>query len=88
MNSESAGGAAEVLLTALAKSEDYFKNIDIKLINIIHDEIILEVGEKEVSRASSALKEVMTESFLMLFPNSSATKLVEIKTGSNWADTR
>ena len=88
LNTPIQAGAAEVLLTALAKSEDYFKNIDIKLINIIHDEIILEVGEKEVSRASSALKEVMTESFLMLFPNSSATKLVEIKTGSNWADTR
>jgi DNA polymerase-1 len=45
LNTPIQGAAAEVLLAALAKLEDYLAGLDAKLVNIIHDELVLEAAE-------------------------------------------
>ncbi len=88
LNTPIQGGAAEVLLAALARLENHLRNLDAKLVNIVHDEIVLEVAEKDVQPAIEALKKAMTEGLLAIFPHATAVGLVEARAGINWAEAK
>jgi hypothetical protein len=47
-------------------------NQDIKLVNIVHDELVFEVGEDKASDSTSMIEQVIVESFLMSFPEAKA----------------
>jgi|TARA_B100002003_G_scaffold251677_1_gene296645 DNA polymerase-1 len=88
LNTPIQGGAAEVLLIALARLDYYLTGLDAKLVNIIHDEIILEVTELDAGKTTIALEKAMVEGFLALFPNGGIKNLVEIKSVNNWAEAK
>jgi DNA polymerase-1 len=82
------GGAAEVLLLALALLAKQLREAGIRggLITCVHDSIMLEVIEADAERAMAILRGAMTEAFMVLFPAAPIKNLVEVKIGSNWGD--
>ena len=65
-------------------------NLDIKLVNILHDELVFEIEESDASIAVSIIEEVMVAGFLMSFPEAQemTTDLVEVNTGCNWYEAK
>jgi DNA polymerase-1 len=82
------GGAAEVLLAALAKLEDYLTELEAKLVNTIHDELVIEAAEEDQAQVVIAVKKAMVEGMLAIFPEASTKNLVEINKGDNWAEAK
>jgi DNA polymerase I len=87
INTPIQGGAAEVMLAALVLLSDYLKGIDAKLVNIVHDEFVLEV-DKGDQIAMVAVQAAMEEGMLQIFPEASTRNLVEINSGFNWAEAK
>lgn len=87
LNTPIQGGAAEILLAALARLDHHLSGLDARLVNVVHDEIVLEVAEAEAEPAKRALEAAMTEGFLSVFPDAEAITrgLVEAHHGPNWA---
>jgi DNA polymerase-1 len=88
LNTPIQGGAAEVLMAALSRLPKCLKGIDAKLVNIVHDEIVLEVDNKDIDCAKAALEKAMVEGMLAVFPQASTRNLVESKSGNNWAEAK
>ncbi|MEW5818141.1 MAG: DNA polymerase, partial [Spirochaetota bacterium] len=88
LNTPIQGGAAEVLMAALARLSRYIDGIDAKLVNIVHDEIVLEVADPDIDSAKTALEKAMVEGMLAVFPNAGTKNLVEAKSGKNWAEAK
>ena len=86
LNTPIQGGAAEVLLAALGALEKHLKGVDAKLVNIVHDEIVMEVALDHSHKAVIALEAAMTEGMLTIFPKASIKNLVDVNTGLNWAE--
>jgi len=84
------GGAAEVMLAALIALDNKIAStgINAKMVNIVHDEIILEVAEEHAGAACSILEEAMIEGMLFVFPEAFTNGLVEAAIGDNWAETK
>ena len=85
LNSPIQGAAGEVMLAALAALDRRLKGIDAKLVNVIHDEILLEVAASDVNAAKTAVEEAMVEGMLSVFPQANCNGLVEAHSGPNWA---
>jgi DNA polymerase I-like protein with 3'-5' exonuclease and polymerase domains len=88
LNTPIQGGAAEVLMAALARLEESFSGLDAKFVNMVHDEIVLEVAESEAEAAKTALVSAMTDGFLAIFPGATTVNLVEVMSGRNWAEAK
>tara|TARA_B100002003_G_scaffold200101_1_gene191337 strand:- start:676 stop:2601 length:1926 start_codon:yes stop_codon:yes gene_type:complete len=88
LNTPVQGGAAEVFLLALSNLKDGLSGIDAQLVNIIHDEIVLEALKKDARKVRYALKRAMVNGFLALFPEASTENLVNSKSAENWADAK
>lgn len=89
MNTPVQGGAAEVMLGALIDVEKVMP-AEVKLVNCVHDEIILETENDEatIEAAKFCLKESMEIGFLNVFPNGITNKLSECGHGGNWAEAK
>ena len=87
LNTPIQGGAAEVLLAALARLEDALAGLDAHLVNVVHDELVLEVAEGDATAVKAAVEQAMAEGFLAVFPDGAGVTsgLVEAKAGPNWA---
>lgn len=81
------GSAAEVVITAMLKLHKELPS-DIKLVNVVHDEIILEAPQAHREEAKQLLKDCMESAMLSLFPKATLNKLVEVKSGANWSETK
>ena len=90
LNTPIQGGAAEVLLAALARLDRSIEEekIDAKLVNVVHDEIILEVVEADADRAKKLLETAMVKGMQEVFPNACTKDLVEAHIGKNWAEAK
>ncbi len=90
LNTPIQGGAAEVLLAALARLEDALAGLDARLVNVVHDELVLEVAEKDAAAVRTGVERAMAEGFLAVFPDGAAVTsgLVEAKAGPNWAEAK
>ena len=62
------GGAAEVMLAALARLKENMKGIDFKLVNVIHDEMVIEVKADDIYLAEVGLEVSMIEGMRQIFP--------------------
>jgi DNA polymerase I len=84
------GSAGEVLLSALAELDKALaaSGLDIKLVNIIHDEIVLEVAEANAEPAARLLEKAMVDGMLRIFPEAETKKLVKAKIGNNWGEAK
>jgi DNA polymerase I len=87
LNTPIQGGAAEIILATLAVLDRHLAGLNARLVNIVHDELVLEVAEADADKAIAAVESAMTEGFLAIFPEGRAvtTGLVEAHQGPNWA---
>ena len=83
------GAAAEITLHAITRLSPFLCD-DCRLVNVIHDEILLEVKEDHVKAYADKAKEAMELAFLDVFPNAAPylKGLVEAKIGKNWGETK
>jgi len=83
------GGAAEITLYALIRLLPMLSE-ECRLVNVIHDEILLEVKEEKTNEYALKATEDMELAFLDVFPNAKPylKGLVEAKIGKNWAETK
>jgi DNA polymerase-1 len=83
------GAAAEITLHALTRIVPLLCD-DCRLVNVIHDEILLEVRQEIAEECAQKAKEAMIAAFLDVFPNSEPylKGLVEAKIGKNWAEAK
>jgi DNA polymerase I-like protein with 3'-5' exonuclease and polymerase domains len=90
LNTPVQGGAAEIMLHALTLLDDALEPAEARLVNCIHDELVLEVPEESAERITPILEQVMCEGFLQMFPSAAAmtADLVEARTGRNWQEAK
>ena len=88
LNTPVQGGAAEVMLAALAALDRRLKGLDAKLVNVVHDEIVLDVAADQAQAAKTAVEEAMVEGMLSVFPRADCNGLVEAHSGCNWAEAK
>jgi DNA polymerase I-like protein with 3'-5' exonuclease and polymerase domains len=82
------GGAAEVLLQALALVDKALDHSKAKIVNCIHDEIILESLEDYKDEASKLLEGSMIAAFSAVFPAQTTKNLIETKSAKNWRNAK
>jgi DNA polymerase-1 len=82
------GACADVMMRAVAAVHRRLRadGHDAVMVAQIHDELILEADAQAVCAVGKLLAEEMTTAFTITFPEAPATDLVEVKTGSSWAD--
>ncbi len=90
LNTPIQGGAAEIMLAALAALEHSINEsgIDAKLVNVIHDEIVLEAAKEVSEQAKEILQQAMIDGMLKIFPDAATNGLVEANVGANWAEAK
>lgn len=88
MNHPIQGGAAEILLYALVDLEKKSRQYGFKLLNTVHDEVVLEVDRGAQTDVSEVVTKTMTEAYLKVFPNGVVNKLVSVGCGTNWAEAK
>jgi DNA polymerase-1 len=83
------GAAAEITLHALMRLTSLLCD-DCRLVNVIHDEILLEVTEDKAQAYADKAKDAMELAFLDVFPDAKPylKGLVEAKIGKTWAETK
>jgi DNA polymerase-1 len=83
LNTPVQGGAAECLLAALAALD--VDSLGGRLVNIVHDELVVECEPEQAGAVSAAVEAAMVAGFLAIFPQGSTRDLVEAHSGLNWA---
>ncbi|MFI0435970.1 MAG: DNA polymerase [Parachlamydiaceae bacterium] len=83
------GAAAEITLHALIRLIPFLSK-ECQLVNVIHDEILLEVADDKVHEFIEKAVNAMEEAFIDVFPTSKPylKGLVEAKYGKTWAETK
>lgn len=87
MNHPIQGAAAEIMLSALIRIF-IDQPTGIRLVNTVHDEIVLECKVIHVPFTARLLREAMIAGYLDVFPNGITRDLVEVGAGLNWADAK
>jgi DNA polymerase-1 len=75
--------AADVLLTAIYRVD---RALPGTLVAAVHDELLLEVDEKQVEHAEQILEEEMTAAYQHWFPQAPTSGLVKIQRLRAWSD--
>ncbi len=81
------GVCADIAMQALAYVDDalFMAGIDGGPVAWTHDEITLEVREKDAEAAGELLTDDMTRAFAETFPSAPLEKLVKARIGADWA---
>jgi DNA polymerase I len=81
------GACADASMLALAYIDQtlFEQNIDGGPVAWLHDEIVLEVAEKDAERAKRLLEQAMTNAFAETFPGAPLRDLVKAHIGADWA---
>lgn len=90
MNTPVQGGACECMLYALIQLQNYADDCNFKIINCVHDEIILETTDTthNIETAKGALKSAMRIGFERVFPDGINKDLCEVGVGFNWGSAK
>ena len=59
-----------------------------RLVNIVHDELVVECAPEQAGAVSAAVEAAMVAGFLAIFPQGSTCDLVEAHSGPNWASAK
>jgi DNA polymerase-1 len=84
LNTPVQGGAAEVMQAALASLDRKLKGMDALLVNVVHDEVILDVAPQDAAAAKTALEKAMVEGMVAVFLAANIDGLVDAHSGENW----
>ena len=85
LNTPIQGGAAEAMLAALAVLEPQLAGLGAALVNVVHDELVVECDPDNAGAVAHAVEAAMVAGFAVIFPRGSTRDLVEAHTGANWA---
>jgi DNA polymerase I-like protein with 3'-5' exonuclease and polymerase domains len=91
MNTPVQGGAAECMLHALVFLYHTFlehPDLEAKLVNCVHDEIVVECPKSKADEVSFAVNSCMVEGFLAVFPEGITNHLVACGIGPTWAEAK
>lgn len=90
MNTPIQGGAGEVMLLSIYKIWKFIQDndVDAYLVNVVHDEVIIDCLDKDVEVMKKAIEDCMCEAFLKVFPDGCVRYLVKIGVGDNWAEAK
>ena len=82
--------AAAILCIAQANIRTAFKKnrIDGHIYVNVHDEVISTVREDQKELGMKLQKECMEQAMLTVFPDATLVKLVDVRSGYNWAETK
>lgn len=83
MNHPVQGGAAEIMLYALIRLDRELGGKG-KLVNCVHDELLVECAADLEQECSSKLEDCMVKAYLDVFPNGITRNLVDVKYGASW----
>ncbi len=81
INAPMQGTAADIIKLAMIRVSEWLKNskLDAKVIMQVHDELVLEVAEKDLKAVSEGLKKEMSEAASLSVP-----LVVDVGVGDNW----
>jgi len=79
------GAAADLMLAQIALVDCALRGLRGGLILTIHDELIAEVHEADAEKAKAAMVEVMTETFIKMFPGAPSKDIVAASIRPTWA---
>ena len=79
------GAAADLMLAQIALVDCALRGLRGGLILTIHDELIAEVHEADAEKAKAAMVEVMTETFIKMFPGAPSKDIVAASIRPAWA---
>lgn len=82
------GGAAEVIMAALPRLDAALADGRAKLVNVVHDEVVVEAVEEAVDQAREAVLGAMIQGMRAIFPEAPLTNLVEVGVGPDWASAK
>lgn len=84
------GLGASLIMRALHLTFQSLKGTSGRLINAVHDEILVECAEKEADQVRGVVIACMNQAFTDIFPNHAymTADLVEANIGRSWADTK
>lgn len=92
MNTPVQAAAAEVMLNALVLMDvEYRNNPAAKIVNCVHDEMVVECPEEIVDQVKASVISNMVAAYEKVFPNSdygSVDKLVEANIGYSWEEAK
>lgn len=90
LNTPIQGGAAEITLCSLIRLEKILDWESARIVNTVHDEIILEVVEDKAKQIATLVEHSMKMGFLDVFPTSSPylQNLVDAKIVKNWGEAK
>lgn len=84
LNTPIQAGAAEVLLAVLGRLPALLADLDAGLVNVIHDELVLEVVERDALETKARVEGAMVAGMLDIFPAATISGLVDAKIVPNW----
>jgi DNA polymerase-1 len=81
INAPMQGTAADIIKIAMARLDEWCQNspLDVKMILQVHDELVFEVAEKDVTEAIGHIRDGMVNSVKLITPI-----VVDIGAGNNW----
>ena len=87
MNTPVQGGASACMLYALVGLDKLLTKLvpTAKLINSVHDELLVECACKDVALVKECVEQAMREGFLKVFPSGVTRGISECKHGASWA---
>ncbi len=62
------------------------RGLEAKVVNIVHDEFVIEAPESEAQVVKEILKESMEQGMLAVFPDATVNGLVEAKVCRSWGE--
>ena len=82
--------AGELLMVAMTLLETELRASDAALVNVVHDELVVECAEDCTTEVTALLEQCMTNAWLRLFPDHPALTrdLVEAHVGPNWDEAK
>jgi DNA polymerase I-like protein with 3'-5' exonuclease and polymerase domains len=84
------GTAAEILSFALIRLDQELRSskLDAYVVNIIHDEIIVECSDVDSIHTQKTVIQAMKDGMLQVFPEATCEALVKCGIGQTWADAK
>jgi DNA polymerase I-like protein with 3'-5' exonuclease and polymerase domains len=87
------GAAADLQMKAIHAVSDQLTGKGVYLVNMVHDELIMEVVDAQVAHVMDQLVLIMTDVFMQVFRRFPAAKdvvggLVDVKSGNSYAEAK
>lgn len=90
MNTPVQGAAAEIMLHAMVNIFNSLleSGADARLVNVVHDEVIVDCHEDCVDEVKEYIKGGMEQAMVTIFPEATLLGLVDVGVGDNWAEAK